>query len=171
MKRSPRPPKKAERRRPVAGAKKSASQARPRPTTPPTPAAIARKKPQLDRDRRTLLDNVPTPPSSLDMDRRGSSVRTGRAEMAQLRRHLGAMAPLAGGDPDVNAEEAYFSGEEAPGGDNSTPDQDVVDEIGRALGVQYQDNEELQGANKVVERDRHRWELNPASSEDYKDRK
>ena len=52
-----------------------------------------------------------------------------------------------------------------------TPDQDIVDDIGKALGVEYQDNEELKAADKVVERDKHRWELDPASSEDYKDRK
>ena len=91
--------------------------------------------------------------------------------MAELRRNLGSMTPLGGGDPDANTAEAYFSGDGAPGGDNPTPDQDVVDDIGRALGVQYQDNEELQGADKVLERDRHRWELDPASSEDYKTRK
>jgi hypothetical protein len=36
--------------------------------------------------------------------------------------------------------------------------------------VEYQDNEELQGSDKVVKRDEHRWELDPASSDDYKDR-
>ena len=50
-----------------------------------------------------------------------------------------------GGDVDVDMESAYFSGDETPGGDNPTPDQDVVDDIGRALGVEYQDGEELRG--------------------------
>jgi len=36
--------------------------------------------------------------------------------------------------------------------------------------VEYQDNEELQAGNKVGKRDKKRWELDPASSEDYKDR-
>ena len=49
--------------------------------------------------------------------------------------------------------------------------QGVVEDIGKALGVEYQDNEELKGSDKVAERDRHRWELDPASSEDYKNRK
>jgi hypothetical protein len=31
--------------------------------------------------------------------------------------------------------------------------------------------EELKGAEKVSKRDRHRWELDPASSEDYPDRR
>ena len=61
--------------------------------------------------------------------------------------------------------------DEAPGGDNPTPDQDVVDNIGRAIGIEYQDNEPLKGSEKLLERDKHRWELDPASSEDYKERK
>jgi uncharacterized protein DUF6335 len=78
---------------------------------------------------------------------------------------------IAGGDVDVDLEDAYFTGDEAPGGDNSTPDQDIVEDIGKALGVVYQDDEELKSADKVIERDRNRWELDPASAEDYKDRK
>jgi hypothetical protein len=41
-------------------------------------------------------------------------------------------------------------GDEAPGGDSPTPDQDIVDDIGRAVGVEYQDNEELKGDEKIV---------------------
>ena len=61
---------------------------------------------------------------------------------------------LTGGDVDVDMEDAYFSGDEAPGGDNPTPDQDVVEDIGKALGVEYQDNEELKARDKVDERDK-----------------
>ncbi|MDO8632020.1 MAG: DUF6335 family protein [Phycisphaerales bacterium] len=99
-------------------------------------------------------------------------MRTGRAEVAQsLQEHKGMSTTITGGDVDVDVEDAYFTGDEAPGGDNPTPDQDIVDNIGRALGVEYQDNEELKAADKVTERDRKRWELDPASSEDYKERK
>ena len=116
-------------------------------------------------------DIVQTPPSSLDMDRNASAVRTGRHEFAERRRDQHGMSPaITAGDRDVNVEDAYFTGDEAPGGDNSTPDQDVVDEIGKALGVEYEDAEELKASDKVTERDRHRWELDPASSEDYKSR-
>lgn len=137
--------------------------------TPKPPRRVALG---LARDRRLLPEEerVPTPPSSLDMDRRGSAVRTGRAEMAEERENLGSMQELTGGDIDADAENAYFSGEEAPGGDNPTPDQDIVDDIGRSLGVEYQDAEELRGSDKVADRDKHRWELDPASSEDYKNR-
>ena len=130
------------------------------------------RKPRLDRVRRTLDDTVPTPPSSLDLDRRSSAARTGRAELQNsIQEHTGMTPALTGGDVDADWENAYFSGDEAPGGDNPTPDQEVVDDIGRALGVEYHDNEELRGSDKVVERDKHRWELDPASSEDFRDRK
>jgi hypothetical protein len=115
---------------------------------------------------------VPTPPSSLDLNRRASAARTGRAEMAEaLEDHRGMSSAITGGDVDVDVEDAYFTGDEAPGGDNPTPDQDVVDDIGKALGVQYDDAEELKSSDKITQRDRHRWEMDPASSEDYKDRK
>ena len=105
------------------------------------------------------------------MDRHASAARSGREALQHsLRDHKG-MPELTGGDVDADWENAYFSGEEAPGGDNPTPDQDIVDDIGKALGVEYQDNEELKASEKVIERDKHRWELDPASSEDYKERK
>ncbi len=105
------------------------------------------------------------------MDQRGSAARTGRAEMRQARREHTQTGPaMTGGDVDADWGEAYAVGDETPGGDNPTPDQDVVDDIGKALGVQYDDNEELKSSDKIIERDRHRWELDPASAEDYKDR-
>jgi hypothetical protein len=105
------------------------------------------------------------------MNRRGSAARSGHAEMLGDRARTRGMNAVAAGDPDVRAEDAFFTGDEAPGGDNSTPDQDVVDDIGKAVGVQYQDDQELEGGDEVAKRDQHRWEMDPASSEDYKGRK
>ena len=135
----------------------------------PSTRTKASRQPRVGR---APEDTVQTPPSSLNLDRHGSAAHTGRAGLeARLREH-GHMSPaITGGDVDADWENAYFSGDEAPGGDNPTPDQEVVDDIGKALGVEYQDNEELKSSDKVAERDRHRWELDPASSEDYKDRK
>lgn len=137
-------------------------------------AGDSRRTPRLERARKQLREMEETitgPPSSLDMDRRGSAARTGRAELQQARREHTQTGPaMTGGDVDADWGDAYAVGDEAPGGDNPTPDQDVVDDIGKALGVQYEDNEELKAADKIIERDRHRWELDPASSEDYKDR-
>ena len=137
-------------------------------------AGGTRKAPGLERARRQLREieeTVPTPPSSLDMDRSATAARTGRAEMREARRaHTETSPVLTGGDVDADWEDAYAVGDEAPGGDNPTPDQDRVDDIGKALGIEYQDNEELRPADKVGDRDKKRWELDPASSEDYRDR-
>jgi hypothetical protein len=166
--------RKAKKGAPKKTAPKRAAR-KPRRTARKSPAKLlsVRSSPaRLARERRTLEDLVPTPPSSLDMDRHGSAVRTGRAEMAQSQANHASMTPdISAGDVDVNVEDAYFVGDESPGGDNPTPDQEVVDEIGKALGVEYQDAEELRGSDKVADRDKHRWELDPASSEDYKGRK
>ena len=146
-----------------------------RSTGTPSGAGTIRQAPSLDRARRQLREvdeTVPSPPSSLDPNRRtASAARTGRQEMKEaLREHSETSPELTGGDVDADWEDAYSVGDEAPGGDNPTPDQDRVDDIGKALGVEYQDNEPLKGSEKLAERDRHRWELDPASSEDYEDR-
>ena len=172
--------KKALRKKAAAKPSAQARRARPSAKTaarPPKNAAATRtpaKTPRLDRVRRRLDEDAPiqTPPSSLDMDRHGSAVRTGRAEIqASLRKHRGMSPSIRGGDVDVNVQDAYFTGDEAPGGDNPAPDQEVVDEIGKALGVHYEDHEELRGSDKIVERDKHRWERDPASAEDYTKRR
>ena len=134
---------------------------------------VVRKAPSLSRARRTVVDDdlVPTPPSSLDMDRTASAARTGRRELRErFDNHNETSPALTAGDVDADWESAYSVGDEAPGGDNPTPDQDIVDDIGRAVGVEYQDNEELKGDEKIAKRDRPRWELDPASAEDYEDR-
>jgi hypothetical protein len=145
-----------------------------RSTGTPAGAGDGRKAPGLDRARRRLREveeTVQGPPSSLDLDRSASAARTGRREMREARLEHNETSPvLTGGDVDANWEDAYSVGDEAPGGDNPTPDQDRVDDIGKALGVEYQDNEELRASDKIADRDRHRWELDPASSEDYRDR-
>jgi hypothetical protein len=105
------------------------------------------------------------------MDRRPSAARSGRHELRETRLEHNEVSPeITAGDVDASWEDAYSVGDEAPGGDNPTPDQDRVDDIGKALGVQYEDNEELKASDKIAERDRKRWELDPASSDDYRDR-
>ena len=138
---------------------------------------LAKRKHVLDlgRDRRRVMDDddpiSPTPPSSLGLDRTASSARSGRQELRErYDKHNETSPALTGGDVDADWESAYSTGDEAPGGDNPTPDQSVVDDIGAAVGVEYDDNEELEGAERIVERDRHRWEFDPASSDDFDER-
>lgn len=129
--------------------------------------------PHIFRERRTIADDdvVPTPPSSLDLDQSASSARSGGRGLAdRIRKHTDTSPALTAGDVDADWESAESSGEEAPGGDNPTPDQDVVDEIGHALGLDYDEDEELDTEGKLTERDDHRWELDPESSEDFEDR-
>jgi hypothetical protein len=127
------------------------------------------KKPNLDRPRRTVAE-VHGIPSSLDLNRTASAAKSGRAEMrSTLSKNTGAGPALTGGDVDADWQSAESVGDEAPGGDNPTPDQDVVDEIGRSLGVEYADDEELQGGAEIAERDHHRWELDPSSKDDFDD--
>ena len=80
-----------------------------------------------------------------------------------------AEAVLTGGDIDAAWDQAAV-GDETVGGSSPTPDQDIVDEIGEALGVTYQEGEPLHTSEKIERRDAERWELNPASSEDFAER-
>jgi hypothetical protein len=67
---------------------------------------------------------------------------------------------LSGGDVDADWRSACSVGDEAVGGSTATPDQDVVDELGEALGVaQDPDAEVTTSAEILAERDRHRWQL------------
>lgn len=166
--------RRAVARRPVA------AKPAPRPAAPPAPKPAAAKaptlikdrrprpaaKPALDRARRVLPEAERTEREA--DDRLIASARSGGEELQhELTEHTETSPTLTAGDVDADWQDAYAVGDEAPGGDNPTPDQDRVDEIGKALGVNYDDNEELQGSDKIVERDRHRWELDPASSDDW----
>ena len=163
------------KRTPVAVAAKAKAKA-PSSAAPPARRADklpARTAPGLNRERRMISDEerMPSAPSSLDLDRTASAARSGRRELLEkFEEHTETSPALTAGDVDADWEGAYSVGDEAPGGDNPTPDQDIVDDIGRAVGVEYQDNEELKGERKITERDKHRWELDPASSDDWDDR-
>lgn len=77
---------------------------------------------------------------------------------------------LSGGDIDARWEDGESGGDETVGGSTATPERNDVDEMGEAVGVTYADGEEFKIGEKTEARDKHRWELDPASSEDYADR-
>jgi hypothetical protein len=94
----------------------------------------------------------------------------GRQKLEEkLNEHNGMDPTLSGGDIDAAWEDSIQVGEESVGGSVSTPDQDVVDELGEAAGLTYKDYEELDYDKKVLNRDRARWELDPASADDNED--
>ena len=128
-----------------------------RPASSARGGSCARWRKRSRLRRRASISIVGRRPRAAD----GTNCRRARRE------HTEVSPDLTAGDVDADWEDAYSVGDEAPGGDNPTPDQDRVDDIGKALGVQYEDNEELKAADKITQRDRHRWELDPASSDDY----
>ena len=69
---------------------------------------------------------------------------------------------MRAGDPDDNALANEYVGEDIPGGSTPTPDQNEVDEIGRAYGLQDDDNGSLRTSREVLaRRDHRRFELQP----------
>jgi len=90
----------------------------------------------------------------------------GRDQLEQEMEEYNSVSPiLSANDIDADWEEAEDSGFKAVGGHVATPDQDIVDHIGRAVGMEFQDNQELRTHDEVLaKRDRHRWELDYRSS-------
>jgi hypothetical protein len=94
----------------------------------------------------------------------------GRQKLEEKLNEYNSLDPsLSGGDVDAAWEDSDASGEESVGGSVSTPDQDIVEELGEAAGLTYNDYEELDYDKKVLNRDRERWELDPASADDNED--
>jgi Family of unknown function (DUF6335) len=86
----------------------------------------------------------------------------------RLRNNTAASPRDAGGDLDADWEDVNDSGSETVAGDNPTPDQSLVEENARAIGVSYEDNEELEFIDKIEKRDRDRFELDE-NSKAYED--
>jgi hypothetical protein len=86
--------------------------------------------------------------------------------LEQLDEHHSLSPDISGGDLDASWQTANVAGEETVGGSAPTPDQDIVDELGAAAGLIYEDDEPLNSNAKILDRDRNRWELNPASAND-----
>ena len=115
---------------------------RPRPAADPgpTPSAevlpVARPlaKPSLDRSRRLLSEDERLEPA-LVSGREPSTERTARSGHDELKAELGGTTkPVRSSPPAMSTrkwQDAYAVGDEAPGGDNPTPDQDRVDDIGK----------------------------------------
>jgi hypothetical protein len=87
----------------------------------------------------------------------------------ELEEHNSLSPEISGGDLDAAWQSGNVAGEETVGGTAPTPDQDIVDELGEAAGLTYKDNELLNSDAKILDRDRNRWELNPASADDQEE--
>lgn len=156
------PVRKAAPRKPVAAKKPVAAR---KAVAPPPPV-------RLQRERRRLpeVESEGFTGTGGGDSRLLSSAKAGHDEMrTELRQHTESSPELTAGDVDAKWQDAYAVGDEAPGGDNMTPDQDRVDDIGKALGIEYDDDEELQGGAELTARDESRWELDPDSKDEDED--
>jgi hypothetical protein len=80
-----------------------------------------------------------------------------RARLREAFEYSATSPKLTGGDPDADWQRAHLSGEEAVGGTVVTPDQNVVDNLGDALGVPRALDEELRSSVDILsERDARR---------------
>ncbi len=95
----------------------------------------------------------------------------GRTMRDERREYTETSPELTGGDVDAYWEDADAVGDEAVGGSTSTPDQDIVDELGAAVGLEMDDQAFLRTNEILSERDDRRFELDPTSSEDYQERR
>lgn len=121
-----------------------------------------RENERVDRNRDGIDDRIEPPVPD---------VAAGSEKLAaRLRENNGVDPSLSGGDIDAQWDMAESQGDEAVAGSVATPGQNNVEELAGAVGIQYADDEELKVGEKERERDRHRWELDPASSDDYQER-
>ena len=121
-----------------------------------------RENERLDRNRDGIDDRIEPPVPD---------VSAGSEKLAErFRQNPNADPSLAGGDIDAGWDMAESQGDEAVAGSMATPEQNNVEELAGAVGIQYADDEELKVGEKERERDKKRWELDPASSDDYQDR-
>jgi len=114
-------------------------------------------------------DYVPDPEIEEFMELEISRAPKDPDVLAQRLRNNTAASPRdAGGDLDAVWEDVNDSGSETVAGDNPTPDQSIVEENASAMGVSYEDNEELEFIDKIEKRDRDRFELDE-NSKAYED--
>jgi hypothetical protein len=112
-------------------------------------------------------DFVPDPEIEEFMEEEIARAPKDPEQLAQRLRNNTASSPSdAGGDLDASWEDVNDSGTESVGGDNPTPDQSDVEENAHAVGVNYEDNEDLDIIDKIERRDRQRYELDPRSKTD-----
>ena len=76
---------------------------------------------------------------------------------------------VTGGDLDDDWYQAEVVGEEAVGGQNPTPDQNVTEDLLHSMGITSTDGRPVPSLENFRQRDRQRWELDPESSEDYQE--
>lgn len=128
---------------------------------------MSKKKPDNTEYLSNNPEYVPDPAIGKFMEEEISRAPKDSGKLAQRLRDNNAASPAdSGGDIDASWEDVNDSGTESVGGDNPTPDQSDVEENAHAVGVNFEDNEELDFIGKIEARDRDRYELNESSKTD-----
>src|SRR5215210_2547685 len=128
---------------------------------------MTKKKPEDFEYLSNNPDFVPDPDIEEFMEEEISRAPKDPDLLAQRLRNNTASSPKdAGGDIDASWEDVNDSGTETISGDNPTPDQSNVEENANAVGVNFEDNEELDFLDKIERRDRDRYELDERSKTD-----
>lgn len=108
-------------------------------------------------------DVIPDPEIQQAMN---DEIQNDPKDPGQLRERLEEthMTPeTTGGDIDAEWEKSEDDGAEAFAGHNPTPDQSNVEENARAMGFNFQDNQEIDLLDKMRRRDADRFELDEDS--------
>jgi Family of unknown function (DUF6335) len=69
-------------------------------------------------------------------------------------------------DVEDDAYRAEVNGDEAVGGSTAVPSQNDTEELAEAVGIVVDDDTPLDTEEMLDDRDRDRWELDPASAVD-----
>ncbi|MEB3830697.1 DUF6335 family protein [Phormidium sp. CCY1219] len=93
----------------------------------------------------------------------------GRSMENKMQQYNATGPELSGGDVDAAWSEAENTGEEVVGGTAPTPDKNVVDELGAAVGLERDDRQPIQTEDRMEQRDSDRWELDPQSDPNYQE--
>lgn len=100
----------------------------------------------------------------LDSSREGVSLEVPLSELLEDESH-GLSDDL---DAGWDLSDVFLSDVDAAG--SAAPDPNAPEEWGEAFGIHYEASEPLRCGDKERDRDAHRWELDPASSDDYRER-
>lgn len=125
---------------------------------------MPKKKPEEFNYLSNNPDVVPDPDIEEFMEEEIARAPKDPNQLAQRLRNNTSASPVdSGGDLDASWEDVNDSGEESVGGDNPTPDQSDIEENAHAVGVNFEDNQELDLTEQLERRDRDRFELDPRS--------
>ncbi len=130
---------------------------------------LARHKSNIDRESSDLPQEITESYGTGVKDLPGYNIG-GRTMQDERHEYTDTSPELTGGDVDADWQDANSVGEEAVGGTVATPDQNVTEELGAAVGLEMDDRAFLRTNDILEQRDDERWELDPTSSEDYQER-